>query len=113
MMSDDKKTLCSPCNVPSVAKIKKEGKMNISNRKQIIFILVFFFIALISYQDMQVNNKQLRMDTLAAYQSGGEQGLCDFLNNKNYKNSNQFIVDFTSWSGQCLHESSWNLFKNR
>ena len=64
-------------------------------RMKIVFILVFFLVTIFCSRDKQVNeNKQLREEILAVYQSGGEQGLRHFVRNKKDKISNKFIVDF-------------------
>lgn len=58
-------------------------------------LIIVGLIALVSCQEMQVDNEQLRESIMAAYQSRGEKGLLDFLKNKKYRISQQFIFDFT------------------
>lgn len=81
--------------------------MDRSNRLKIIFIMLFFFAAFALGQDNQEKEvQQLREEILAAYQSGGEQGLLDFVKKQKDKISNKFIVDFAE-AGKKEEKEEW------
>ena len=80
-----------------------------SNRVKIVFILVFFFAAIVFAQDKQSNddkNKKLREEVLSVYKSNGEQGLLDFFEKQKDKISNKFIVDFAR-TGVKKRKKEW------
>ena len=67
----------------------------VSNRVKIVFILVLIVSTFVVGQDKQdKQDKQLREEILAAYKSGGDQGLRHFVKKQKDKISNKFIVDF-------------------
>jgi CHAT domain-containing protein/Tfp pilus assembly protein PilF len=70
-------------------------KMVRINRIKIVFIMVFFFSALVFPQEKQADpEKKLREEILAVYQSKGEQGIRGFFKKEKDKITNKFIVDF-------------------
>jgi tetratricopeptide (TPR) repeat protein len=79
------------------------------NRVKIVFSLIFFFGIIVFAQDKPVNvneNKQLKEEILAAYQSGGKQGLRDFVKKNKDNISNKFIKDFAK-AGRKKRKEVW------
>ncbi|MFC2146412.1 CHAT domain-containing protein [Acidobacteriota bacterium] len=78
-------------------------------RVKLILILFLFYALsnLVLPRDKQVDeSKQLREGILAAYKSGGEQGLRDFVKKQKDKISNKFIVDFAE-AGKKERKEEW------
>ncbi|UCH92674.1 MAG: CHAT domain-containing protein [Candidatus Aminicenantes bacterium] len=62
---------------------------------QIVLVLVFFLGVFVFNQENKVDeNKQLREEILAVYQSKGEKGLCRLVKKKKDKITDKFILDF-------------------
>ena len=78
-----------------------------SKRIPILFILVFLLNILVFAQEDTTNkDTQLRERILAAYQSGGEQELRDFVGKKKDEITTKFIVAFAE-AGSIERKEEW------
>ncbi len=81
----------------------------LKRKKGIFFILFCFFVLLVIGQANQPGDEKeekLKEEILAVYKSGGEEGLRNFVKNRNEDIRNEFIVEFAK-SGEKERKEEW------